>query len=189
MDQIQASRRRSSICLGGTKPQPRFFKLASVCAHSPALGQEVARRGHTIGNHTDGHPRLTFLSPRRIVEELDRCAATLVSVTGRKTRWMRPPYGYRGPQLESSIRKQDANSRVVMWSVSGGDWRVQPPERVVNRLRRVRGGDIVLLHDGDHRTLKGDRAHTLAALEHWLPRWKDAGLRFAGLDDLERRDF
>ena len=54
------------------------------------------------------------------------------------------------------------------------------PDRVINRLaRRVKGGDIVLLHDGDHRTLEGDRRHaTLSALEHWLPRWNDAGVRF-----------
>jgi peptidoglycan/xylan/chitin deacetylase (PgdA/CDA1 family) len=52
-------------------------------------------------------------------------------------------------------------------------------------LRRVQGGDIVLLHDGDHRVLEGDRGHTVAAMKNWLPRWKDAGLRFVTLDEVK----
>jgi hypothetical protein len=55
---------------------------------------------------------------------------------------------------------------------------------VIKRLRGVRGGDIVLLHDADHREPQGDRRHTIAALEYWLPRWKDAGWRFLSVDEL-----
>jgi peptidoglycan/xylan/chitin deacetylase (PgdA/CDA1 family) len=57
-------------------------------------------------------------------------------------------------------------------------------ERVIRRLRGVRGGDIVLLHDGDHRISEGDRRHTVAALEYWLPRWKDSGMRFMTLEQM-----
>ena len=71
-----------------------------------------------------------------------------------------------------------------MWSAMAWDWKATNLESVINHLRRVRGGDIVLLHDGDHRVLHGDRRHTVAALEYWLPRWKDAGIRFRNLDDL-----
>jgi peptidoglycan/xylan/chitin deacetylase (PgdA/CDA1 family) len=49
---------------------------------------------------------------------------------------------------------------------------------VIARLARVQACDIVLMHDGDYRKLGGDRAHVVAALEHWLPRWRDAGLEF-----------
>ena len=71
-----------------------------------------------------------------------------------------------------------------MWCATSRDWKATNPESVINHLRRVKGGDIVLLHDGDHRVLEGDRRHTVAALEHLLPRWKDAGIRFKNLDDL-----
>ena len=30
---------------------------------------------------------------------------------------------------------------------------------------------------------EGDRRHTVRAMEFWLPRWKDSGLRFATVDD------
>jgi hypothetical protein len=31
----------------------------------------------------------------------------------------------------------------------------------------------------------GDRHHTVAALAHWLPRWRDTGIRFVTLDEIE----
>ena len=95
---------------------------------------------------------------------------------------MRPPYGYRSPLLSGIIRRR-ADAKVVMWSAAARDWKPQPAERVIKHLRRVRGGDIVLLHDGDHRKLSGDRRHTLEAVEYWLPRWKNAGLRCVSLDE------
>jgi peptidoglycan/xylan/chitin deacetylase (PgdA/CDA1 family) len=63
---------------------------------------------------------------------------------------------------------------------------MQPAEPVIERLRRARGGDIVLLHDGDHRVMNSDRRHTVAALEYWLPRWKDSGIRFVTLDEMQQ---
>jgi len=46
------------------------------------------------------------------------------------------------------------------------------------------GGEIVLLHDGDARALGADRRHVLAALEYWLPRWRDAGFEFVTMNRL-----
>jgi hypothetical protein len=61
-------------------------------------------------------------------------------------------------------------------------------ERAIRRLRRARRGDIVLLHDGDHRVPESDRRHTVSALEYWLPRWKDSGLRFVTLEKMRERN-
>jgi peptidoglycan/xylan/chitin deacetylase (PgdA/CDA1 family) len=161
-----------------------FFQIGKYVLAFPALTREVFDRGHTIGNHTETHPGLTFISPGRITEELERCREALAAATGQTSPWLRPPYGYRGPQLDGVVRRWRGNAQVVMWSVSSRDWKPQPAEKVIQRLRRARGGDIVLLHDGDHRLSGGDRRHTVSALEYWLPRWKDAGIRFASLDDL-----
>ena len=69
-------------------------------------------------------------------------------------------------------------SKIVMWSVSGRDWKPQPAARVSRRLRKARNGDIVLLHDGDHHAANADRSHMLQALEYSIPRWQDSGLQF-----------
>jgi hypothetical protein len=96
---------------------------------------------------------------------------------------MRPPFGYRSPLLHGIVRER-GHAKLVMWSARARDWNPQPAQHVIRRLRRVRGGDIVLLHDGDHRVLEGERRHPVAALEYWLPRWTDAGIRAVNLDAL-----
>jgi peptidoglycan/xylan/chitin deacetylase (PgdA/CDA1 family) len=163
--------------------QATFFVIGKFVRECPALAAEIAARGHVIGNHTETHPDLIWLPSRRIEEELAHCQEAIHTATGRAAVWMRPPFGFRGPQLDAVVRR-GGFSAVVMWSAWAWDWKPQPAAPVIERLRRARGGDIVLLHDGDHRALGGDRRHTVAALEYWLPRWKDAGLEFVTLSQV-----
>jgi peptidoglycan/xylan/chitin deacetylase (PgdA/CDA1 family) len=168
-----------------------FFVIGRFVRECPDLVREIAARGHALGNHTDTHPALTFLSARRIEQELSRCQGAIASALGSGAApplWMRPPYGFRGPQLRGAVRSAGLR-RVAMWSVIGYDWKPQPPEKLIARLARVGksrrwGGDIVLLHDGDHRALNGDRRHVVAALEHCLPRWREAGREFVTINAL-----
>jgi len=160
-----------------------FFLIGAHVEKARDLAKEIAVQGHTVGNHTQTHPSLIFHSASYISGEIRRCDDAIEAATGKKPRWMRPPFGFRSPLLSGIVRQRDG-AGVVMWSALAHDWKPQEPEPVIRRLRRVRGGDIVLLHDGDHRILEGDRRHTVAALEYWLPRWKDAGLRFVTLDEI-----
>ncbi|HKV06162.1 MAG TPA: polysaccharide deacetylase family protein [Candidatus Acidoferrales bacterium] len=172
--------------LGRHNVKATFFLIGKWVRAAPALAKELAARGHAVGNHTETHPALALCSSRRIALELASCDDAIRAATGRPPRWMRPPFGVRSPLLRGIVRKR-GGAGVVMWSAWARDWRPQPSEPVIRRLRRARGGDIVLLHDGDHRVPEGDRRHTIAALEHWLPRWKDAGLRFVSLDEMNRQ--
>lgn len=172
-----------------------FFLIGRFVRDCPGLVCEVVARGHALGNHTDTHPALTFLSSRRIEEELSRCQEAIARAVGSDPAspvapplWMRPPYGFRGPQLRGAVRRAGLRG-VAMWSVIGYDWKPQPAEQLIARLARVGkrsgwGGDIVLLHDGDCRALNGDRRHVVAALAHWLPRWRDAGREFVTINQL-----
>lgn len=158
-----------------------FFLIGRFVRACPQLAAEIAARGHVLANHTENHPSLTFSSPQRIAGELARCREAIQSAAGRDVAWMRPPFGFRGPQLNRVVRRA-GYAGVVMWALWLWDWFPQPAERVIRRLRRARGGDIVLLHDGDYRELGGDRRHSVAALEYWLPRWKEVGREFVTLD-------
>jgi peptidoglycan/xylan/chitin deacetylase (PgdA/CDA1 family) len=169
--------------LGGHNTKATFFLIGAHIEKAPELATEIAAQGHTVGNHTYTHPSLVLHSASYISDEISRCDDAIESATGKRPRWMRPPFGFRSPLLGGIVR-QRGGAGVVMWSALARDWNPQPAEPVIRRLRRVRGGDIVLLHDGDHRIPEGDRSHTVAALEYWLPRWKDAGLRFVTLDEI-----
>jgi peptidoglycan-N-acetylglucosamine deacetylase len=179
-----------------------FFLVGRFARACPELVREIADRGHSLGNHTENHVNLTFLPAWRIVDELRACQDSILRALGFERDaapvLMRPPFGYRGPQLWSAIRRVGLRG-VAMWSLKCFDWKPQPAERLIKRLERVakrrpepahagmenkshHGGEIVLLHDGDARGLGADRRHVLAALEHWLPRWRDAGFEFVTMN-------
>jgi peptidoglycan/xylan/chitin deacetylase (PgdA/CDA1 family) len=90
-----------------------------------------------------------------------------------------------------------------MWTLIPGDWREKPVEWLIAQMQPIaehakhklgdaaRGaakgtGDVLCLHDGSHRQQNGDRTRTLAALEYWLPRWRDLGLEFVTIDEAVR---
>jgi peptidoglycan-N-acetylglucosamine deacetylase len=163
-----------------------FFLIGRHVRAFPEIAKEIAGRGHAIGNHTESHPSLALLSSARIAEELDRCDQAILSNAMATPRWVRPPYGYRSPLLNGIVMRR-GNAGVAMWSAMARDWKTQAAEPVIQRLRRARGGDIVLLHDGDHRVLRGDRGHVVKAMEYWLPRWKDSGIHLVSMDEIERK--
>ena len=164
-----------------------FFLIGKFARACPELVKEISGRGHLIGNHSDTHANLFFRSRTGIRVELARCQDAIASALhAEPPRWMRPPYGYRNPLLDGEIRRAGMRG-VVMWSKICWDWKPQPPQRLIERLTRVARpdqpqGDILVLHDGDHRALGGDRHHVVAALEHWLPRWRDAGMEFVTME-------
>lgn len=164
-----------------------FFLIGKFARACPELTKEIAVRGHLIGNHSDSHANLFFESREGIRGELARCQdAIAAAVHAEPPRWMRPPYGYRSPLLRGEIGRAGMRG-IVMWSRICWDWKPQPPERLIKRLSSVarpggQRGDIVVMHDGDHRALGGDRHHVVAALEHWLPRWRDAGMEFVTME-------
>ena len=164
-----------------------FFLIGKFARACPELVKEISMRGHLIGNHSDTHANLFFRSRAGIRDELARCQdAITAGADAEPPRWMRPPYGYRSPFLSAEIQRAGMRG-VVMWSKICWDWKPQPPQRLIERLSRVARpnqshGDIVVLHDGDHRAIGGDRHHVVVALEHWLPRWRDAGMEFVTMD-------
>jgi peptidoglycan-N-acetylglucosamine deacetylase len=170
-----------------------FFLVGKYARACPDLVREMAVRGHVLGNHTQTHPNLIFLSRARIRQELVQCQQAIADATrSDPPRWMRPPYGFRSPALDGEVRRAGL-SGVVMWSLICGDWKPQPPDRLIVKLARAARassprGDIVVLHDGDHRALGGDRAHVVSALENWLPRWNDAGIEFVTIDSVTSID-
>jgi len=170
-----------------------FFLVGKYVRAYPELTKEIARRGHTLGNHTDTHPNLVFRGPQETSDELRRCHDAIHQATWAEPRWFRPPFGFRSPWLSEIVHRQ--NMRTAMWTLIPGDWRVKPAAWLIQRMNPIAEharkklppstgygggmtGDIVCLHDGDYARPNADRTHTLAALEYWLPRWSDLGLEF-----------
>src|SRR5438105_15116366 len=84
------------------KVSATFFVLGKYARENPQLTAEIAAAGHVIGNHTESHPNLVFSSRKRILDELKRCEEAIVQATGRHSRCVRPPFGFRGPGFASA---------------------------------------------------------------------------------------
>jgi len=175
------------------KAKATFFVVGKYVRQSPGLTKEILARGHTLGNHTETHPNLFFCGPEETRTELLRCNEAIGQAAWEEPRWFRPPFGFRSPWLgEIAV---GLRMRTVMWTLIPGDWRAKPTEWLIERMNpigehaealKTKGqgkdgaahGDILCLHDGDYARPNADRERTVKALEHWLPRWRDAGLEF-----------
>jgi peptidoglycan/xylan/chitin deacetylase (PgdA/CDA1 family) len=171
--------------------QATFFVIGRFVRECRGLTKEIAERGHLLANHTEMHPNLFWLTPDAVRDELQRCQDALRDATGGDARFFRPPYGFRNPWVVSTAR--DLGMQTVLWTLLPGDWRARSGEWLAERMQPIarhaeaasgrHTGDVLCLHDGAHRALGGDRSHTLRALEYWLPRWRDLGLKFVTISE------
>lgn len=170
-----------------------FFVIGRYVRQCPELVGETAARGHLIANHTETHPNLFWQSPSAIRSEMQRCHEAIGLALGFAPKWFRPPFGFRNPWVVKSAA--ELSMRTVMWTLLPGDWKPRPLEKLVGNLQPIANhaqesvsspratGDVLCLHDGGHRVQNADRTNTFKALEHWLPRWRDAGLEFVTIED------
>jgi peptidoglycan-N-acetylglucosamine deacetylase len=162
-----------------------FFMLGQRVAERPKIAEAVARAGHVVGNHSFNHPNLIFASSAKLRQQLEDCERALTDAIGPHSRLFRPPFGGRTPQVLSLARRM--NYVPVMWSVAAYDWRPYPPEKLEQIVtRQVRGGEIILLHDGDHVRLGADRAASVAVTDRIIRRYKDQGFEFVTVEEIIR---
>lgn len=123
-----------------------FFVTGRRAAAHPDLVRMILERGHEICNHSYSHsPLLMFRSPRSIRKEITR-AQEVLSGLGVTPLAFRPPVGVTGPRLWRPLL--EAGMFCVNFSRRGRDAGNRRIGGLAKKItRRVRPGDIVLLHD------------------------------------------
>ena len=135
------------------------------------------KAGHVVGNHTFTHPLLTFKSKTEIRKELADCRAALQDVIGEHSNLFRPPFGGRRPAVLRIVR--ELRLEPVMWNVTGYDWNAPPAAAIENKVtKQMRGGDVILLHDGGHREMGADRSQTVIATNRLITDYLAEGYEF-----------
>ena len=163
--------------------QATFFMIGRYVQQRPDIARAVVQAGHVIGNHTFTHPLLIFKSGAQTRTELVDCRQALDDAIGKHSNLFRPPFGGRRP---ATIRiARELGLQTVMWNVTGYDWNA-PPAAVIEKkvARQMRGGDVILLHDGGHRALGADRAQTVIATDNLIQRYKDEGYEFVTVEEM-----
>jgi len=154
-----------------------FFMIGRYVQQRPDIVRAVAKAGHIIGNHTHTHPLLIFESAAQTRMQLVDCHKAFEDAIGEHSTLFRPPFGGRRP---ATIRiARELGLQTVMWNVTGYDWNASPAAVIEKKVvRQMRGGDVILLHDGGHRAMGADRAQTVIATENLIRRYKDDGYEF-----------
>jgi len=181
-------------CAGYTEPildilrergvKATFFVCGRNVERSPELLRRIHADGHTIGNHGYSHPYPFFHSRRFFARQVDRTQEAIEKVTGKRAKFFRPPFGARWLGLQPVLEARGL--RLVNWSDTGYDWKLDREGIIRETLKTLGPGSIVLLHDGG-RAYSPDRVNrsaTVQALPAILDGAAKAGLTFVTLEKL-----
>ena len=160
-----------------------FFVIGKTLSAHPELGRRIVAEGHVLANHSWQH---SYLQHFRLhawqTAEIDRAEHAIEAVSGRpSTRLYRPPVGMKTGDHARAIGA--LGLEVIAWSVHSRDTVDPDPASMARRvLRRIRGGDIVLLHDGDR--VPGRRRSCPEAVRLILDGLRAKGLRAVTVPEL-----
>jgi len=160
-----------------------FFLIGRYVRQRSEIARELATAGHTAGNHTSSHALLTLKGQAEIRRQLSDCGAALSDAIGEHSNLFRPPFGGRRPAVLRIARQ--LHLEPIMWSVTGYDWDAPLAEIIERKVtRQIRGGDVILLHDGDHRQMGADRSQTVLATDRLIDRYKTEGYEFVTIPEM-----
>ncbi len=160
-----------------------FFCIGERAAAWPEIVRDIARRGHSVENHTQRHPyAFACFGMRALRREIGAAQITLGRLSGRSPRFFRAPVGLRSPLLDPVLSR--SGLLLTSWSRRGHDCVRRDPDAVLRQITsRLRDGDILLLHDGSCARTRGGTPVVLAVLPRLLCHLRARGLRALSLPD------
>jgi peptidoglycan/xylan/chitin deacetylase (PgdA/CDA1 family) len=125
-----------------------FFCIGERVAAFPAVVKDIARRGHSIENHSFRHSHaFAVYSVSRLEREVALAQEVIADVAGQRPRFFRAPAGFRSPLLDAVLAHHAL--RYVSWTRRGYDTVRRDPRPALRQLTRgLVAGDVLLLHDG-----------------------------------------
>ena len=160
-----------------------FFLIGRFVEQRPDIARAVVEAGHVIGSHTWDHPNLIFCSSAEVRRQLQQTQRAIQDATGVDVKLFRPPFGGRRPV---SLRvARSLGLEPVMWNVTCRDWTERSTDQIVAlAARQIRGGDVILLHDGEFHRIGGDRSRSVEASDRILSRYKSEGYEFVTIPQM-----
>lgn len=153
-----------------------FFLTGFKVEGNENVVKEMAAAGHSIGNHSFSHSNwFPLFRGRAISREIRETNRILEGITGNPVKFFRPPFGVTNPNIHRGL--QGTGLKVIGWSIRSFDTRNEEAGKIVRRItRKLRGGDIVLLHETS--------GNVIQVLEQLLPIIGSRGLKCVSLDQM-----
>jgi peptidoglycan/xylan/chitin deacetylase (PgdA/CDA1 family)/outer membrane lipoprotein-sorting protein len=174
-----------ALAAGGARAT--FFLIGRRVLEQPSLARTIVERGHQVALHGHSHRWELMFFRRRLLQDLADSAAAVVAATGLRPRFYRPPVGIVAPEVHDAA--EAVGARLVAWSLRPFDGAGLPPDDVHRRVSsKIRGGDIVLLHDARPMGASHMVPPAVAALPAILDDLARRGLRSVTLAELLGQD-
>ncbi|NDV60699.1 polysaccharide deacetylase family protein [Bacteroides sp. 519] len=124
-----------------------FFCIGHKLTGNEDIIKRIEAEGHTIGNHSYSHSGVFPLySSAKIKQDLQHCQQLLYSITGKETKWFRPPFGVTNPPIAKAVK--ELGYHTIGWNIRSLDTQGMAHQKVLGRIRkRLCPGSIILLHD------------------------------------------
>jgi peptidoglycan/xylan/chitin deacetylase (PgdA/CDA1 family) len=136
--------------------------------------------GHAVALHSATKSDM-FKSASELGRVLQAAADRIERLSGlRPCRAFRPRGGWRSSAMFAGLREIDYILVGWGWWLWDVDWlRPRAADRIVARIiRRVRAGDIVVMHDGDDSAPRQDQRQTVEATARLIPELRARGFEF-----------
>lgn len=153
-----------------------FFVIGKNAATENSLLKRIDDEGHVIGNHSYEHNYWYSLKqPAAMSSDIAQCNEVVYSITGKKPRLFRPPYGVTNPWVAKAV--SEANYSCIGWSIRSYDTNIKSKEALIEKCtRNIVNGDIILLHDW--------APYTASALPAIIEHIKKQGFEILRIDEL-----
>lgn len=130
-----------------------YFLVGQMAHAYPSVVRRIYNEGHTIGTHSQDHPRaFERLSRQRVEREVDGGINSVTAALG-DAKALSPFFRLPGFGRTNAIERFLENKQLVTWSadVDTDDWwRGSTPSAIVKRAMRrlnAKGRGIILMHD------------------------------------------
>lgn len=119
-----------------------FFVLGKSAKYQTQTIKRMAQEGHEIESHTFRHRDLRKLNQDEIATELRETDEILEKIIGRRSQFLRPPYGAVSDSVKSDVKRP-----LILWSVDPLDWKDRNTDLIIERMSTAKVGAIILGHD------------------------------------------
>ena len=163
-----------------------FFLVGRSSQEFPELVNRIVADGDEVGDHTFNHYKLTKLPGRQIAAQISEDATLLEPFVGAPLTLFRPPHGRFDHRVVALAHAMGYDT--IFWSDSPEDTKDISPALVVKRtLDQASPGGIVLMHNGQYRTIEAlpiiiDRLRSEGYTFVTVTRLLEDGRRYDGLN-------
>jgi peptidoglycan/xylan/chitin deacetylase (PgdA/CDA1 family) len=177
-----------------------FFSVGKFVLQYASTVKEVAKMGHTIGNHTFCHGgRLPDLLQNGwdISSEILMTDSLIKEFISKNTVYFRAPWGAWSEevalQLNESVQNGINHIGPFFWDIEANDfgfWNSgrsaqECADAYFNKVVEIKKG-IVLMHDSTADILRAKNNNlTCETMKLLVPRLKSNGFKFVGLDEID----